>query len=386
MSSRKWVCACLLLVAAGLLATGVFVFIIDPFFHYHAPYVSSFWYVLDNERSQNDGILRHFEYDSVIIGTSMTENFKTSEAQSAFGGQWVKVPFPGATYKEINQYVALALKVKGRLANVIRCIDLDRIFNGRDAMREDMGVYPEYLYNENPLDDVKYLLNRSVLFERCLPTVATCRWQSGITSFDKYAFWSDDFEYGPVRVIGNRSPEVGISARVQLGLSAEERKELRAVIRQNVVSMIESNPETPFMLFFPPYSAVFWYDALRDGSYGKRLEAERLLIETLVGVPNVRLFAFDDFQDLVSDFNHYRDAEHYGAWVNSQLLVWMHEGVGLLTRENYGRYLSNKDQMYRTMDWKRLFEQDEDLTGGPDRIRASFDGIRRCWLRRIRAE
>lgn len=58
-------------------------------FHYHAP-LKFLSYPLVNERYQNNGIVRHFDYDSVITGTSMTENFKTSEAQKLFGSDFIK--------------------------------------------------------------------------------------------------------------------------------------------------------------------------------------------------------------------------------------------------------------------------------------------------------
>ena len=61
--------AVVLLVCVVLCCT--LVVTVDPFFHFHKP-VSSLSYPLVNERYQNDGIARHFDYDAVITGTSMT--------------------------------------------------------------------------------------------------------------------------------------------------------------------------------------------------------------------------------------------------------------------------------------------------------------------------
>ena len=63
---------------ALLVAQAAVICVVDPYFHYHKP-LKGLYYTLDNERSQNDGIIRHFNYDAMIIGTSMAENFKTSE-------------------------------------------------------------------------------------------------------------------------------------------------------------------------------------------------------------------------------------------------------------------------------------------------------------------
>ena len=46
---------------------------------------------------------KHFDYDAIITGTSMTENFLSSEFDSLFGVNSVKTTFSGASYKEINQ-------------------------------------------------------------------------------------------------------------------------------------------------------------------------------------------------------------------------------------------------------------------------------------------
>ena len=82
-----WLIGYLLLVfvALGLVASKTIH--VDPFFHFHKPYISEYFYPLNNQRSQNNGIVKHFDYTGLITGTSMTENFKTSEAESLWGGQ-----------------------------------------------------------------------------------------------------------------------------------------------------------------------------------------------------------------------------------------------------------------------------------------------------------
>lgn len=79
ISPKKWLISFIVLQIFALLVATVMVITIDPFFHYHLPN-PKFFYPLYNQRSQNDGIEKHFSYDGMIIGTSMTENFKVSEA------------------------------------------------------------------------------------------------------------------------------------------------------------------------------------------------------------------------------------------------------------------------------------------------------------------
>ena len=75
----KWVTVTLVAALIVLALIIALVAGVDPLFHYHAP-LDGLAYPLEDERYINDGILRHFDYDAVIAGSSMTENFKTSEA------------------------------------------------------------------------------------------------------------------------------------------------------------------------------------------------------------------------------------------------------------------------------------------------------------------
>ena len=57
---------------------------VDPFFHYHKP-LNNFNYVVDNQLTQNPGMAEHLEYDSVILGSSMTVNFETDWFEELMG-------------------------------------------------------------------------------------------------------------------------------------------------------------------------------------------------------------------------------------------------------------------------------------------------------------
>ena len=110
MKKRSLIYFIALLVAMLIGVESIILFnvIIDPYFHYHAPNNSA--YYLFDQRFQNDGILKHFDYDALIIGTSMCENFLTSEFDDLFNVNSIKTCFSGAGYKEINQNLQTAIK------------------------------------------------------------------------------------------------------------------------------------------------------------------------------------------------------------------------------------------------------------------------------------
>lgn len=93
---KKWLYGILISSFIAFLFIGIFNIIIDPYFHYHKP-VKSLQYELklSNQRYQNDGIVKNFEYDAIITGSSMTENFRTSELNDLFCVNSIKVPYGG---------------------------------------------------------------------------------------------------------------------------------------------------------------------------------------------------------------------------------------------------------------------------------------------------
>lgn len=231
-----WGSICLaVLCIAGCLTVKV-----DPFFHYHKPNTEAYFYPLNNERSQNNGIVKRFDYDALITGTSMTENFKTSEAEELFGGHFIKVPFSGASFKEVNDNLKIALEANSGLKMVIRGLDLNKLIEDKDLIREDLGEYPTYLYDQNLLNDVKYVFNRDVFFGRVCPILKKSKEEdaeTGFTSFDKYMFWNNRYTFGIKSIYpdGIQFKEYG----EPVAMTEEERKILIDNIRQNVTDLAD---------------------------------------------------------------------------------------------------------------------------------------------------
>ena len=188
----RWLIGTLAGLVAVLILYALAVIYIDPLFHYHAPQ-PNLNYPLNDERYQNDGILRNFDYDSVIIGSSMTEHFKTSEAEALFGGKFVKTPFAGARGKEINERLAHAYSSGHDIKCVIRPLDTKYLILDKDDMNYD--DMPEYLYNDFIFDDINYIFNKT-LFNRSLDVLMyTFSGREG-TSFDDYVPWDAQGEPG----------------------------------------------------------------------------------------------------------------------------------------------------------------------------------------------
>ena len=360
MKEKNWIIGWLLIVLAALSAVGVLVYRVDPFFHFHGPDLERYYYTLDNPRSQNDGICRHFDYDAMITGTSMTENFKTSEADRLFQKNFVKVIFVGGTYKEVNDNILRALERNPNLKTVIRSLEIGHFYDPADAMRYDLGSYPDYLYDENPFNDVKYLLNRDVLFGRVLPMLLAREkdgFRPGITTFDDYSWSMEGETFGINRVCPygiERNPPAE-----QAHLSEEDREAIRKNIALNVTDTADRYPDVDFYCFYPPFSIDSWCYWNNQGVLQRELEAEAYATELLIGHKNIHLYSFNDRTDIITDLNHYRDGFHYGSWVNSLILKWIREGTGLLTEENYRERMAREAEFFTTFDYNSVAGQED---------------------------
>ena len=358
----------LCIVLAACMGT---VALLDPFFHYHRP-LGGFFYVLDNERSQNDGIIRHFDYDALITGTSLTQNFRPSEADELFGVHSVKVCFAGATFAEIEANIEKALDTRD-VRMVIRCLDDNYLVREADERREDMGDYPDWLYNDNPLDDVKYLLSGDVLARYCGPMLIgkLSGRPGGITSFDEYSNWMEGAVFGHDPVMWNvlsaetqEHLDAGLADMdgyhftgpvPQRKLTAEELETERVNIEKNVLAAAKLHPETTFYYYFPPLSGIGWQALYAAGEAEARIEAQRAAAELILAQDNIKLYSFASDTYTTDDPDNYKDTGHYGEWVNTYILECMASdpekgpGTHRLTAGNAGEYFAELEELYLTV-------------------------------------
>ncbi len=328
--------------------------LLDPYFHYHKPLPGIAVPGLDS-RYQNDGILRNFDYDTIITGSSMAENFKSSELDALFGVHSVKVALFGSTYHEIYLQTQTALKRTPNLKMVFQCLDYNGLIRDPQELRYDASWYPQYLYDDNPFNDVYYLMNKTVLLTATDYVLQQTLEGKPAFSMDEYCRWADWYALGR-DAINETYTRPGKSTATH-PLTDEDRATIQENLELNVLSLAEENPDVTFYLFFSPYSIFFWDRMDRTGNLQRQLDAEKYAIELLLTCDNIRLYSFFDEYDMVCDADNYRDAGHYGEHINSRILQWMREDEHRLTKENYENYCAANAAFYGSYDYDALFAQ-----------------------------
>ncbi len=349
MDKKKWLRETIAYLVLCLAVFAVVMVVVDPYFHYHKP-MKGISYRLLEQRYINDGIARHFEYDSIILGTSMVENFKTSEFDEKFGTNSVKLSFSGASYHELSQNLERAFSYNPDIKNVLWCLDWTLLI--QEADYQSYTELPEYLYDDNPLNDVNYLLNKEIMYRGTLNNLwMTLKGEPSMT-FDEYSARYGETGLDVLLKNYNRRKK----KKENRQLTSEKRLLVEENIKSNVIPLIEANPDTTFYLYFPPYSLLRFDEWNRMGTIEVYIEAAELATELLLPYDNVKLYCFYENTELVGEWEHYKDGIHYDFTVNSKILSWIANDKYRITEDNYKEHTKKEEAFYLNYDYDSIFE------------------------------
>ncbi len=346
---KKWFLATLSGTAGILFLILVAMVVIDPYFHYHGA-IAGVSYRLYSERYMNYGIAKNFEYDALITGSSMNQNFKTTLMDDLYGTKSIKIAFSGAGFQEIAATIDAALSSGNEVKYVLWGLD----YNGLNREYDWQGYdeYPEYLYDTNPLNDVSYVWNKTILFEGLFTDLLMTLQGEESTTFDEYSSWEAGRGWESISQTYQRSDEILPMETVTEGTKERVRKN----ITENIVNLVNKYPDTQFLLFYTPYSALYWESIYRDGTLEKQLELEAIATELLLECDNVKLYSFARETQITGEVNLYRDKEHYVAEINDCIMTWIARDYGRLTKENYQELIRWEYDYYMNYDYDRLYE------------------------------
>ena len=316
--SGRFIRSFILLILAMLLAVTGIVVLFDPFYVYHAP-LPGLKKVLSDKEYQCVGSLRHFDYNSLVAGSSVTENNNT---------RWYDELFSVRTEKAVRSYGATAdlmylLDVaheSHQLKYVFYNIDPTSLAADPVTTYESTGC-PVYLYDRNPLNDYSYWLNKDVLFEKIPYQIV--RSLSGYDEGTGYNWWeSKDFSasgalshYYRREEILPMQPEDALSGNLDANISL-------------LVNETASHPETMYYYFFPPYSMLWWDNEYRTGELDAVLSNELKCMEALLALDNARVFFFQGDEEIITDLDLYMDALHFKPEINHLMAERMATGEG----------------------------------------------------------
>lgn len=345
MSYKKWLLAFSVTLVSCMAAIIGMVVYVDPFFQYHAP-LPNFPYLIDNQMNQNPGMARHMEYDSILLGSSMTVNFE-ADWFSQDGHHLLKLPYDGAYPKDISNIMKQVDLGENELKEVFLGIDISAYTADTEETKYPV---PEYLYDGNPLNDIQYWFNKDVWMDYILKPLFSGNGATDLSSVYNYQWWMVNF-YGKEQVLSNYIPPEKTEFTEEISGYTDG---LLKNMEVNVRPMLTSHPDTRFTIFFPPPSVLFWYYYVQGGRMDLVVEEFRVCCEWLFQFENVRVFYFANMEDVITDLDLYGDISHYNQDINRYMAECFVSGEHEVTEENLEEELENFRMIIEGFDYEGL--------------------------------
>lgn len=269
----------------------------DPFHYYHSPEGSDF---SENARWQNPGMIRNYDYDSVIVGTSRFENFKPSMF-IPYGWKILKATAPGSMANEQLDTVSLVLD-QGRAKRIV--LEMSHVSYTATARRSG-SEFPSFLYRTSPETPFQYLLSFDLFLRAIFPTRRT---QS--TLEELYVWWPNYKNQFSEQQLIDKLIDRCEQPTEQKGIKPPTEDYL-----DRLESLIVSNPGVSFIAVFTPLSAIALgvepaSDQLPD-PLSDRLEFRLDIADLAKKYENMILYDYATQSELVTELSRYKDPAHF---------------------------------------------------------------------------
>lgn len=284
-------------------------YLIDPFFQYR---VRDNIYLL-NPLYAGAGLIKNADYDTLIIGSSMTQNFNMDTFRRELSVEPLHVGIGGLNTRETIELLKLGERA-GKAENCYVCIDLPNF------VQMDESKLLDYLIEDTLLSKLEYALSFEAWFyyipmDACYAfmRVAGRSVPQGNMSIDRMGEWGSGFSFGRDVVLSNYRAK-------RYDVSSVELENLYENMTANVDALlaeIQNLGGMRYTFFFPPYSALYWCDAQEKGYYDTYMRVKAYFVERATAM-GCRVYDFQS-EEFILDLAHYRDMTHYDPGIND----WM---------------------------------------------------------------
>lgn len=341
-SSKRFITVFTIVCLLALICIGLISYIVDPFFQFRAKPDTRYFL---NPRFITGGLAKNYDYNTVVLGSSMTQNFnlnilRNMDAES----KPVKLSTGGMNCLEM-EYIYSFIK-KEQVKTFIINIDIPP-FN---ATFEEVR-YPQYLYENGIMNKLKYLYGYET-FVRFTPI------DLGLTVYlkDKKDITPEYDMKTNIDNVGNTSLDVHYGADYvkQLYLSGwtvseQTLKDMRPRMQNRLDSMLarmspDKYPDAEYIFVMPPYSALYWYYTKQQGYYDEFINFTRYISKSISKYNNARIAFFFDI-DEITDLNYYADITHFNPAISDKILKNINNPAYKLTPSNIDYKLHRVDSL-----------------------------------------
>ena len=293
------------------------VFFVDPYLRYHR--AIGLKQVYGHSVAMLPGLFKHENYDTVLFGSSMAQNFDISEIDKELNCRSIKATSAGLPAETLSVYIEKAIAAKGRkLKRCLVCLDFwafdkenVRLHDGYKYLYTDSFFSPEYFFSTDSLNAVYNAVLSNIVYP-----------------FDRIARHELDrnkmFANKPFRYKYGRK-HLERTIRRDAGAIPFPSEKIRKNLEQSLLRHIRQNPDIRFDVFLPPYSIYFWCLTQKQGALEIYLQLRHDLAEELKKLPNAELHDFQHETSIICNLENYKDSTHYSPEINSWIVKMLAE-------------------------------------------------------------
>lgn len=329
MNHKVWSLFVVIATLLLLFVVATINYMIDPYAQYREPkgYVT-------NQRLLLPGLSEHLKYESIIIGTSMTENFNQEQINSLFGTKVMKLSIAGSSLKEQYEIANRSIEFGPELKKVFWGLDFFK-FN-LDNYNYNKSDIPEYLLDKSWENDYKYLISLKTLKEsfelyNYNENVTPDSSNNIVNKWEDYAYWGGLHEFDENLVLEDYKELLANEENFE-SFSFEPSETVNKFIKPIIVD----NPEIEFNLFLTSPSILYYLYAnkMNENSDEMINEVRRALVNELGYLPNVNLFDFSIEKEWTHNLDNYKDVSHYKPEINKEMMERIFNNENVINSDN----------------------------------------------------
>lgn len=314
---KRW-CKIVILAVLGIIFGAVaLVYVVDPHYRYRLPgFYDTVYYELYATAPR---LLRDMEYDTFVLGSSMTRNFFLNDIDSALGGKSVKLAASGATTTDLKKFFDIAREAKGEsLKRVVFSLDIYSMNKSKDEAHYKEF---EYLYRDDLAEEYKYFFSRQTyssmfyLLKRKLRPKKKRQHQADVNRMFSTEY--DGMRFGIREVMADAIH----NERIHHSQTPAHKENFEHSLNNCLLPMIAENPQIEFIIYLPPYH-IYTYCQSEQFKEAEGLIRQRTrVMKELLKYPNVTLYDFQAVRSYVCDHDLYSDVQHFSSHAARRILA-----------------------------------------------------------------
>ncbi|MBQ4330091.1 MAG: hypothetical protein IJC27_10255 [Lentisphaeria bacterium] len=359
LSPEKYVKSFVIILLVLIVFAVAAVLLVDPYVRYHK--AVGIKQIFRKSEAMIPGIMRNFDYDTVLFGSSMTQNFDIAEMNAILGGKSIKATCAGLDSESLDKYLETAFAVHKK--DLKRCLVGVDLFcfspSDRPRWKDYKYMYgdhifaPEYFFSTDTADAIRDMIKTNI----------TQKWKP-ISRFELDS--NKMFSNKPGLKYGRKYLEYAVTQLHPFPVPLDETT--IANFERHFFRHIAANPDVQFDVFMPPYSIYFWCYIDENKELDKLSDLRNRFAEGVLKYPNVRLFDFHADFDICCNLDNYKDVTHYSPEINTLLLKKIASDIPV---KSYAGFVKNTNAICEKLkEYKAEFARLRSLDVGPKKRRA----------------